>query len=205
MTCSKWLIACAAALCMASQTACGADEGEWITLFNGKNMDGWKVNENEKTWSIEDGALKAVGERSHCYYVAREFKNFEFKAMVKTLPGSNGGIYFHSKYQESGWPENGHEIQVNVSQGDPVRTGSVYNVVKLYETPAKDNEWWEQHITVKGKNIVVRINGKVVADYTEPPGEIEGGRKISEGLFALQGHDPGSTIYYKDIKARPLD
>lgn len=187
-----------------SCTAADNNESEegFVSLFNGKDLTGWKFNENGK-WKVDDGRIVVNGERSHLY-TDREFKNFEFKAEIMTTPGSNSGIYFHTHFQDQGWPETGHEIQVNVSHGDPVKTGSVYNVVKLYETPAKDNEWWTQHIIVKGQNVVVKINGKVVVDYTEPPG-VTRGRKISHGSIALQAHDPKSVVYYRNIRVKPLE
>ena len=179
------------------------DKDGWISLFNGKNFDGWKIGDAKQgKWKIENGNIVANGPRSHLYTI-KEFKNFEFKAEVMTTPGSNSGIYFHTKYQEEGFPSTGYESQVNVSHGDPVKTGSLWGVVKLYETPAKDNKWWEQHIIVRGQNIVVKINGKTVLDYTEPKG-VQGGRKISSGSFALQAHDPKSVIYYRNLRVKPL-
>ena len=55
---------------------------------------------------------------------------------VMTTPGSNSGIYVHTKFQETGWPAHGYESQVNVSHRDKVKTGSLYGVVKLFKTPA---------------------------------------------------------------------
>jgi hypothetical protein len=188
----------------AEQQADQVDEEGFISLFNGTDLTGWTIGDKDaNSWKVEDGAIVAQGPRSHLF-TEREFKNFIFKCDVMTRPGSNGGIYFHSKHQDSGWPDHGYETQVNVTQRDPVKTGSLYNVVKLYETPAKDDEWWTQTIIVKGKNIVVKINDKVVVDYTEPEG-VTGPRRISEGSFALQAHDPGSTVYFKNIKVKPLD
>ena len=179
------------------------DKDGWISLFNGKNFDGWKIGDAKQgKWKIENGNIVANGPPSHLYTI-KEFKNFEFKAEVMTTPGSNSGIYFHTKYQEVGFPSTGYESQVNVTHGDPVKTGSLWGVVKLYETPAKDNKWWEQHIIVRGQNIVVKINGKTVLDYTEPKG-VQGGRKISSGSFALQAHDPKSVIYYRKLRVKPL-
>lgn len=172
----------------------------WISLFNGKDLSGWKASE-DVAWTVEEGKIATPPQRSHLF-TERKFKNFEFKADIMTTPGSNSGIYFHSSYENT-WPTHGYESQVNVSHGDPVRTGSLYNVVKLYETPAKDNEWWTQHIIVKGKNIVVKIDGKIVVDYTEPEG-VTGPRKLSEGSFALQAHDPKSRVYYRNIMVKPL-
>ena len=197
------LLLVAAALLLTPFAGSAEDKDGWISLFNGKNFDGWKIGDAKQgKWKIENGNIVANGPRSHLYTI-KEFKNFEFKAEVMTTPGSNSGIYFHTKYQEPGFPNTGYESQVNVSHGDPVKTGSLWGVVKLYETPAKDNKWWEQHIIVRGQNIVVKINGKTVLDYTEPKG-VQGGRKISSGSFALQAHDPKSVIYYRNLRVKPL-
>ena len=197
------LLLVAAALLLTPFAGSAEDKDGWISLFNGKNFDGWKIGDAKQgKWKIENGNIVANGPVSHLYTI-KEFKNFEFKAEVMTTPGSNSGIYFHTKYQETGFPNTGYESQVNVSHGDPVKTGSLWGVVKLYETPAKDNKWWEQHIIVRGQNIVVKINGKTVLDYTEPKG-VQGGRKISSGSFALQAHDPKSVIYYRNLRVKPL-
>ena len=197
------LLLVAAALLLTPFAGSAEDKDGWISLFNGKDFDGWKIGDAKQgKWKIENGNIVANGPRSHLYTI-KEFKNFEFKAEVMTTPGSNSGIYFHTKYQETGFPGTGYESQVNVSHGDPVKTGSLWGVVKLYETPAKDNKWWEQHIIVRGQNIVVKINGKTVLDYTEPKG-VQGGRKISSGSFALQAHDPKSVIYYRNLRVKPL-
>lgn len=180
------------------------DSEGWISLFDGKTLEGWKASERPENWTVVDGAIQGQGARSHLFYMGRDFKNFDFKADVKTRKGTNSGIYFHTKYQDGGWPTNGYECQVNVTQRDPVKTGSLYNVVKLYETPAKDDEWWTQQITVKGKNIQVRINGKIVLDYTEPEG-VQGPIRLSEGTFAFQQHDPGSLVQYRNVMVKPLD
>lgn len=182
----------------------GADG--WVTIFDGKSMQGWKINENKDSWKLEDGALIAKGPRSHCFYVgdAKPFVNFEFKAEVQTKPGSNGGIFFHTTYQEEGWPKLGYESQVNNTfKPDPQKTGGLYNTVKVLEPPAKDNEWWTQHIIVQGKHVVVKINDKTVVDYTEPE-KVEGTVKLSSGTFALQAHDPGSTVMYRNIRVKRL-
>jgi hypothetical protein len=173
----------------------------WIPLFNGKDLTGWKISEDGK-FKVEEGLIVVSGERSHLF-TEEQFKNFIFQAEVKTTPGSNSGIYFHTKFQETGWPDLGHEAQVNVSHSDPVKTGSLYNVVKLYKTPAKDNEWWTQTVIVKGRQIIIKVNAEVVVNYTEPE-DVEGGRKLSQGSFALQAHDPKSVVYFRNIRAKRL-
>ncbi|MCH8828983.1 MAG: DUF1080 domain-containing protein [Planctomycetes bacterium] len=192
-------------LILASGAANAEEKNEkgWIKLFNGKDFTGWKMSDKKQAkWRVENGMIVANGPRSHLFTI-KQYKNFEFKAEVKTTPGSNSGIYFHTKFQKTGWPKHGYESQVNVSHRDPVKTGSIYNTVKLFKTPAKDNEFWEHHIIVKGRHVVVKINGKTVVDYTEPEGK-KGTVKISRGSFALQAHDPKSVVYYRNIRVKPL-
>jgi len=101
----------------------------------------------------------------------------------------------------------GYEVQVNQSHSDWRRTGSLYAVADIDKTPVKDNEWYTEGIKVEGKHIVVTVNGEVVNDYTEPENvNYEGmpGRKIANGTFCLQGHDPKSIVYFKNIKVKPL-
>jgi len=188
------------------------EDSEWISLFNGKDLEGWKVGVNASTFSVEDGTIKVAGERAHLFYAGdvenHRFKNFEFKARVMTKPGANSGIYIHTKYQEDGWPTYGYEVQVNNTQGDWKRTGSLYGIVDIKENYVKDNEWYTEYVKVEGKRIIIKINEIVVVDYTEPENPLREGegihRVLSVGTFALQGHDPGSVVYYKDIMVRPL-
>jgi hypothetical protein len=185
-------------------SAAGASQEEgWITLFDGKTFGDWKPNERPDSWSIQDGAIVARGPRSHLFYMPRGFKNFDFKADVMTKPGSNSGIFFHTKYVPEGWPKQGYECQVNNTHGDTVKTGSLYDTKKIYKTAAQDNKWWTQEIIVRGKRVVVKVDGKTVLDYTEPEGKT-GTLKLGKGLFALQAHDPKSEVRFKNIKIRPL-
>lgn len=187
-------------------------EGEWISIFDGKSLDGWKASENPSTFSVEDGKIKVAGPRAHLFYQGpvenHNFDDFEFKAQVMTKPGANSGMYIHTEYQEEGWPSKGYEIQVNNSHTDWRRTGSLYAIDDVREVYVKDNEWYTEHIIVKGNHITVKINDKTVVDYTEPENlERESnmsGRKLSSGTVALQGHDPESVVYFKDIMVRPL-
>jgi hypothetical protein len=186
-----------------------ADDG-WITMFDGKTLKGWKANENPEQWRVEDGSIVANGNRSHLFYVGEDeskpadFKDFHFKCDVLTKPNSNSGVFFHTKFQEKGWPEAGYEAQVNQTQKDPVKTGSIYNVVKNFVAPAKDNEWWTYEIIVQGNAIETKVNGTTVVSFVEPPG-VTGTRKLSSGTIALQAHDAGSTALYKNLMIKPLN
>lgn len=185
---------------------------EWISLFDGKSLSNWKVGDNAGTFTVENGMIVAHGPTAHLFYLGEvnnhNFKNFEFKAEVMTEPGSNSGIYFHTEYQQAGWPAKGFEVQVNNSHTDWRRTGSLYGIVDVKDVFVKDNEWFTEHIIVQGKRIRIMINDKNVVDYTEPathPGdEGDSQRKISNGTFALQGHDPKSKVYFKNLVVKVL-
>ena len=186
-------------------------QGEcWLSLFDGKTLGDWKPNEHPEDWTVEDGAIVVNGPRGHLFYMNKEndFKNFHFRAEVKTKPNSNSGIYFHTRWQDDGWPQYGYESQVNVSHGDPVKSGSLYNTVKIYQDAIEkvglhNDVWWVQEILVRGRRVVVKLNGNVVVDYTEPEDK-EGTVKLGHGTFALQAHDPGSTVYFRNLKVRRL-
>lgn len=196
----------------AQQTSGGEDE--WISLFDGESLDGWRASENEETFFVEEGRIVADGPRSHLFYVGpvqnHDLDDFEFKADVMARPGSNSGIYFHTQYQDEGWPSAGYEVQVNNTyESDPRKTGSLYAVDDVREALVEDNEWFTMYIRVEGDQIIVKIDDETVVDYTEPedperPDDMTG-RVLSSGTFALQGHDPESTVYFKNIAVRPLE
>lgn len=185
----------------------------WISLFDGKSLTGWKVGKNAETFSVDSGMIIVHGKTAHLFYDGdvqdHNFKNFEFKAEVKTMPGANSGIYFHTAFQQSGWPEKGYEVQVNNSHTDWRRTGSLYGIQDVKEQGIPDNVWFTEYVKVEGKRVIIQLNNKTVVDYTEPDDvKFQRGadslRVISSGTFALQGHDPKSIVYYKNIMVKPL-
>jgi hypothetical protein len=186
------------------------DEG-WIEMFDGSTLDGWKVGENADSWSVKDGVIVCHGPRSHLFYVAEEkpFKNFHFKGEVKTTKGSNSGIYFHTRFQEQGWPKFGYECQVNVTQRDPKKSSGLYGVVDVADPGVEDDQWYTQEIIVTGRRIQLILNGKTMVDYTEPENkQAESNdfeRRLSEGTFALQAHDPDSLVYFRNLRVKRLD
>jgi len=188
-----------------------AAEDGWIALFDGESLEGWTITESPGSAWVEDGAIVVVGKpRAHLFYTGpvsgHDFRDFELKLEVKTEPGANSGVYFHTVLQEQGWPSRGYEAQVNNTQQDWRRTGSLYGIEDVRETPVSDGEWWEYHISVEGRRIVLKVNGETTVDYTEPEGlQREGdlaGRVLGSGTFALQCHDPGSVVRYRNIRVK---
>jgi hypothetical protein len=189
----------------------------WVSLFNGKDLTGWKIGGNAATFSVQDGAIVSHGPVAHCFYDGavgnHSFRNFELQADILTEPGANGGVYFHTEYQDQGFPAKGFEVQVNNTHSDPIKSGSLYHVVDLSEQDikglVKDNEWFTEDILVQGDTVTIKLNGKQVVQWTQPAGWA-GTRDFAQrrigagGTIALQGHDPRSIVHYKNIRIKPL-
>jgi hypothetical protein len=190
-----------------------AQAQEWIELFSGKDLSGWKVSENPTSFAVENGLLKVAGPRAHAFYVGdvggADFKNFELLVEVKTLPKANSGIFIHTAYQETDWPEKGYEVQVNQTHSDWRKSGSLYAVQDVSEVHVKDGEWYTYHVIVNGDQISVALNGKVVMEYDESADTKRasplGKKRFGRGTIALQAHDPESVIYFRSVKIKLLD
>ena len=199
---------------IASETA-GA---EWLSLFDGKSLAGWKAGGNSGTFSVRDGMIVADGPRSHLFYAGpiegHDFTNFELKADIKTMPKANSGIYFHTEYQQAGYQAKGYEVQINNTYPGTEgyrelrKTGSLYGVRDMFVSCAKDKTWFTVHIIVEGRRIQVSIDGRLLVDYIEPDDPVRAGpsagKKLSQGTFALQGFGEGSVVYFRNIRVKPL-
>jgi hypothetical protein len=194
---------------------------DWIALQDGKTLAGWKAAERPEAWVVEDGAFVSRGERSHLFYVGKianhDFRNFEFSAEVRTSPGANSGIYVHTRWQGPGWPEAGYELQV-INSNPPAEkmdgyiehkmTGSIYAIRNAWRAPVADDTWFNYRIRVVGKSIQTFVNDQLICEYTEASEVFrpkdKKGRVLSSGTFALQAHDPGSVVKFRNMKVRIL-
>lgn len=202
----------------------GAESG-WRDLFNGKDLTGWKPNADPGAFTVVDGAIKAhathPSNRGHLFFTGERaeglepFKNFELEAVVRGEPGANSGIFFHTDMETRDGRlhlKNGYEVQLNSSPTEKRKTGSLYDVVDFAESVVDEANWFTVGIRVQDQRIVVRINGKIIVDYTEPPNAAaqrspeRKGRLLrpAGGAIALQAHDDKSTFYFKSIRLRPL-
>ena len=182
----------------------------WTELINGKDFTGWQANEHKATWTTVGGLFQTQGERSHLFYVGEHlkdgFKNFEIEVQVKAFKLANSGIYFHTQYQESGWPSKGIEIQVNnthIGEGDYIelkKMASLYGTRNVYKSFGKDEEWMTVKAKVESDRVQIWVNGTKTVDYVPPVGS----NRLGNGTFALQGHDPHSKVQYRSFKVRRL-
>ena len=195
---------------------------EWQTLFNGKDLTGWRANCYPDSWSVVDGMIRAhaTTSSSHLFFVGGEpsgkfvpFTNFVLELSARSEPNANSGVFFHTDYEapnRSHHLANGYEVQLNSTVTEKRKTGSLYAVVDLDKSPVNEAEWFRVRIAVNGKHITVQLNDKTVVDYLEPQNvqrpPDRAGRKLNPagGAIALQGHDPKSIFYFKDLRIKRL-
>ncbi|MDQ2949666.1 MAG: DUF1080 domain-containing protein [Acidobacteriota bacterium] len=168
----------------------------WINMFDGKTLDGWKANERPESWTAKDGEIVGDGPASHLFWMVRECENCEFKAEVKINHGGNSGMYFRTAFGP-GFPK-GYEAQVDNTHKDPKRTGSLYNFKNITEQLIPDDTWWTQHIIADGNHIIIKVNDKVVVDFVDEK------NTYTKGYLALQQHNAGSVVEYRNLMMRPL-
>jgi hypothetical protein len=211
----------ALAVALAPHAAAAAEltpAGGWTSLFDGRSLSGWKAAaEGPSSFHVQDGAIACDGPRSHLFYVGADgrasFEDFELSVEVRTKPGANSGVFFHTAYQEKDWPAQGFEVQVDNSQqrhGDYLEykmTGSLYGIRNVYKALVQDDQWFTMDVVVRRPQVQVRLNGTLVVDYREPGALPAGAPKLNRlgrGTFALQCHDPGSKAFYRNLRVRPL-
>ena len=184
------------ALGLFSITLLSAKDKGWIRMFDGKTLKGWKANGHPDSWSVKDGAIVGDGEASHLFWMKKQCKDCEFKADAKISDGGNSGMYFRTAFGP-GFPK-GYEAQVNSTHKDPVRTGSLYNFVKIYDELVPPDTWFKQHIIARGNHIIMEVNDKKVVDFVDEK------NTYTEGYLALQQHNKGSVVMFKNLMMRPL-
>jgi len=189
----------------------------WTPLFDGSSLEGWRASEHADSFSVADGAIRCDGERSHLFYVGpvsgADFHSFELEVRLLAPAGANSGIYFHTAFQAEGWPSQGFEVQVNNSQrrqGDYLemkKTGSLYGFRNVYAAVAPDDEWFTVRVEVRGRRVRSWVDDTLVVDYREPaplPAAWGDRSRLGHGTFALQCHDPGSPVAFRDVRVRAL-
>lgn len=199
-------------------------EGDWIELFDGKTLQGWKPNADAGAYRVEGGVLRLHAthprNRGHLFYVGDDdmldlFRNFELEVVTRGEPDSNSGIFFHTDWETRDQVlhlANGYEVQLNSTLREKRKTGSLYDVVDISELKVDHSEWFTVRIRVEEKRIQVWLNDEQVVDYTEPPHVAEErstkrkGRVLREegGAIALQAHDENSVFYFKSLRIRRL-
>ncbi|MFO0951729.1 MAG: DUF1080 domain-containing protein [Isosphaeraceae bacterium] len=188
-----------------------APAGEWVTLFDGKSMEGWEMVElggrkGASKWELKDGALVGTGQASMLYSPKGHYQNFRYRAEIKINDHGNSGMYIRIPEKKATFSD-GYEIQINSTHGDPIKTGSVYTMVHVYKQLVKPDTWFTQEVEAVTKNyrgkilphIKVSVDGELLYEYIDHSNAFAG-----PGYFAFQQHDPGSVVQIRKVEVMEL-
>ncbi len=196
----------AVALCtILAMLAVAAPAKKAIKLFNGKNLDGWKVYGTEK-WYVDNGELicESGPDKKYGYLLTDKFyKNFDLSLQFKQEANGNRGVFFRSTVD--GTKVKGWQVEVAPPNHD---TGGIYEsygrnwLVQIpdeKETILKPGEWNTLRIVANGDRVQTYLNGQEMVDLKDE--KIGAG----EGGIALQIHDGGGIkVRWRDIVLKPL-
>ena len=186
-----------------------ADEDKWVSLFDGKSMEGWEMlelggNKGTSFWKVQEGTIEGSGTPSMLYSPRGDYKNFRYRVELKINDKGNSGMYF--RVPKEATFTKGYEVQVNSTHADPIKTGSVYTFVHIYKQLVKPDTFFTQEVEVvdkmyRGKmvtHIKVSVNGEVQYEF------LDHSRNFTEGHFAFQQHDPGSKVTIRKVEVMEL-
>lgn len=177
------------------------DEAEWISLFDGAPLDGW-THVGPGGFSVTDDAtLESEGGMGLLYYDEGSFRDYVLELEYKTSSDTaNSGIFlrFPERAPDPEYAvEQGYEVQIDDSATPPHRTGAIYDQSAAFQNAARPaGEWNQYRIKVTGQRYEVFLNGTKVNDFF--------GDRGREGFIGLQNHDPGSTVWFRNIRVQPL-
>jgi hypothetical protein len=150
----------------------GAEENGFKPLFNGKDLQGWKVYAGKpENWRAEDGMIVCAGKSGGWLGTERDYANFELRLEYRLRPGGNSGVYLRAPTK--GWISRaGMEIQLlddyhpRYAQIDFYQyTGSIYHVVAPTRRASKKaGEWNRLAIRADGRKVTVTLNGIKIVD-----------------------------------------
>ena len=182
-----------------------AQDSPWVSLFDGKTIDGWeKVGKADSNWEVKDGALAGSGSASMLVCTKGPYKNFKYRAEVKINDKGNSGLYFRST-RKPGFSD-GYEAQIDSTHTDPIRTGSLYGMCHVYKRLVEPDAWFTYELEVRddiwrGKamtRIKISVNGDELFEY------LDFATTFKEGHFAFQQHDPGSKVLIRKVEVMEL-
>lgn len=206
MSSTAWLRFVAFGLLVSFGSLASAQEKPWVSLFDGKTLDGWeKVGKQESMWKVEDGAIQGSGEASMLVCTKGPYKNFKYRAEIKINDKGNSGLYFRTT-RKPGFTD-GYEAQIDSTHTDPIRTGSLYGMCHVYDRLVEPDKWFTYELVVRDDiwrgrpmtRIKITIDGKELYEY------LDFALTFKEGHFAFQQHDPGSKVSIRKVEVQELD
>ena len=193
------LLAVAGALfALAQGPAQKPESSGWITLFDGRSLNGWHAEADAK-WRVEGGMLIADSGGDGWLRSDRQFGNFLLQAEFRNVKGGNSGIFLRAtaatKAGDPSNPASSYELQIN-NEDPKWATGSIEDVIQrsTVSNPAP-NQWHTYEVEVRGDHFIAKLDGKVVLDGRDS--------KIKSGYLGLQ-HHKDNKIEFRNLRVKPL-
>src|SRR5579862_2060990 len=199
-------LAIAAALCAQKTSSRPVfPYGQWVSLFNGKDLTGWNPVGEEK-WTVEDGTIHGVGVSKGYGYLQtdKDYKDFDLSLRFKCETDGNSGVFFHTRFKP-GTAAVAQGMQFEIDRVLNHHTGGLYGDGRgwiawpspEYEAVLRPTDWNEYLLKVDQNHYVGRLNGVVIIDFTDPA------PRSFDGTIALQLHAGGQgNMRFKDISIR---
>jgi serine/threonine protein kinase len=187
-----------------------AAEVPWTPLFNGRDTIGWKPHPRQPgNWHVENGILVGSGPASSYLYTGRgDFRNVHVRVEARINSSGNSGVFLRAPFGPVRPPNKpvypvGYEGQINCTHGDPNRTGSLYvgndvAVVKMLNSLVRPLEWFTLEMIAQGDRVIVKVNGRTTADYTDRL------HRFASGHIALQQLGPQTVVEFRKIELKEL-
>jgi uncharacterized protein (TIGR03067 family) len=173
-------------------------EDGWVSLFNGKDLTGWKTHPDDPgKWTVEDGAIaRPPAPQSYLFTERSDFENFHLRIEARINPTGDAGVFFRSEFAVRPSKNNGvlcpsgYEAQIGVRANWPIHTGSICSsqgqtgADKVLQqgrpNPHRPDEWFVLEVIAEGGRIRTLVDGQPVADYQDKE------RRFRRGHIALQ-------------------
>ena len=211
---------CAVALMPLWNLSAAGDRGPWISLFNGKDLEGWKgVNGTSANWKVANGLLSNTGrKKGNASWIAHErvFSDFELEVEFRFEAGCNSGVFFRTPLVQKSPAYLGNEIQIaDMSDSDLQEKltshrhmGALYTVAPPMRAAAKKpGEWHRMNVRCIGTHCHISINDQVVQDvdltkFSDEMKESHPGLLRKDGHIGLQSKEV--PIEFRSVRIREV-
>ncbi|MEZ6119468.1 MAG: DUF1080 domain-containing protein [Pirellulaceae bacterium] len=202
-----------------------AEDGEWVSLFDGKSLDGWIQKNGTAKYDVVDGTIHGTtneGSPNSFLCSEKEYGDFELEFEVKVHDRLNSGVQIRSKTKEAADGEKfgrvfGPQVEIEASGDNGAEAGYVYGEAtgRGWLTPEdrlkphkyfKDGQWNQYRVVAKGNRIQTWINGQMIEDLTDD--EIY--KTHPSGFIGLQVHGIGRgegpyDVSWQNIRIKEIE
>ncbi len=202
---------------LAAGLAAPAAEPGFVSLFDGKTLDGWQiVGQKGSGYVVENGLLVCPADGGGNLFTTKEYANFILGFEFRLFEGSNNGIGIRAPLAGDA-AYSGMEIQI-LDDGAPRYQGklkpaqyhgSIYDVIPAKQGFKKPTgEWNAEEITAKGRLITVVLNGTSIVDAdldsVRDPEVLKKhpGLARPSGHIGLLGH--GTRVEFRNFRIKEL-